>query len=272
MDEQLSMKITLAQIKTVSDVKENLSKITEVVENHGKNTDLIIFPEYSMFKPDYSNPKKINDISEEMDGEFISTLKKAAFEKKTGIIINFTERRGKAKKPFNTSVYINEFGMISGTYSKLHLFDSYGYRESSLFEKGMRDPDTFMVRGVKSAMEICYDIRFPELSRRYALQGANIIFVNAAFYSGKGKKETWSTLLRARAMENGVFVVACNQPGEEFVGNSMIISPDGTIMESLGDEEGIINASIDLKLIEEYRKTVPVLKSRRLDVYDVMGL
>lgn len=272
MDEQLSIKITLAQIKTVSDINQNLSKIAEIIKNNGNNTDLIIFPEYSMFKPAYPNTTKMNDISEGMDGKFISTLKNLAFEKKTGIIINFTEKRGNAEKPFNTSVYINEFGVISGVYSKLHLFDSYGYRESSLFEKGMRDPDTFMVKGIKSAMEICYDIRFPELSRRYALQGANIIFVNAAFYSGKGKKETWSTLLRARAMENGVFLVACDQPGEEFVGNSMVISPDGSIIESLGDEEGIINASIDLKLVEEYRKTVPVLKSRRLDFYDVMGL
>jgi len=106
---------------------------------------------------------------------------------------------------------------------------------------------------------ICYELRFPEISRYLTLHDIDILFIPAAWYSGGLKEEHWQTLTRARAIENTVFVCATNQPDEPFCGRSMMINPMGVIMSSAGKEETLISSSIDLEDIKKTRVKNPCL-------------
>ena len=120
-------------------------------------------------------------------------------------------------------------------------------------------------------MQICFDLRFPEPARILAVKGAEMLIYQAGWFKGDHKLEQWRTLLKARAMENGTFVVGAAQCGESFTGHSVIISPYGEIVEEAGDRETVIIADIDLAEVEKYREEVPVIRSRRLDIYDIRG-
>lgn len=264
------IKFRIVQWKSGSSVTDNLSFITAKINDTEKDT-LIIFPEYSMLYPDYSNPDAFISSAQNYDDYFIRTISEAASKKSVDVIINFVEKN--YGKPFNTSLHINSSGRISGRYSKTHLFDSYGFSESKLYERGNTIPEPFLLYGkIPVAMEICYDIRFPEISRIYSLQGARILIVQAGFYRGHLKYETWATLLRARAMENGVFVLAADQSGEDFIGHSMVVDPYGQVLMELGEDPGDMQGEIDLSIVDSYRDSVPVIKHRRIDLYDVHGL
>ncbi|MGP6207321.1 nitrilase-related carbon-nitrogen hydrolase [Cuniculiplasma sp. SKW3] len=268
MDNKIKFKIV--QWKSGSILKNNLDFITAKINETEKNT-IIIFPEYSMLYPDYSNPEAFMSSAQSYDDSFIGTISEAASNQSVDVVINFVEKN--YGKPLNTSLHINSSERISGRYSKIHLFDSYGFSESRLYERGNKIPEPFLIHGkVPTAMEICYDIRFPEISRLYSLQGAYILIVQAGFYRGHLKYETWATLLRARAMENGIFVLAADQCGEDFIGHSMVVDPYGQILMELDEDAGDLQGEIDLSKVDDYRDSVPVIRQRRIDLYDVHGL
>ena len=116
---------------------------------------------------------------------------------------------------------------------------------------------------------ICYDIRFPELSRILTVNGADIIVIPSGWVHGIMKEEHWITMLKARAIENGVYVIAPNQVGNIFCGRSMIVDPLGSILTDLGDKTGIEIVEIQRERIDEVRKTLPLLKNRRTDIYNI---
>jgi predicted amidohydrolase len=121
----------------------------------------------------------------------------------------------------------------------------------------------------KSAIAICYDLRFPELFRSYALAGARIVFLSAAW--PYPRLEHWRTLLQARAIENQLFIVACNQvgesKGERFFGHSAIYDPWGRLVVEAGDSKVLLTASVDMALVEEVRQTITVFADRRPELY-----
>jgi deaminated glutathione amidase len=113
----------------------------------------------------------------------------------------------------------------------------------------------------------CYDLRFPEMGRALIDRGATALVVPAHFIEGPGKAETWSILLRARAIENDAYVVAAGKPGPECVGHSMVVDPLGVVLASLdGEEEGLVTAEISNDEVLEVRTAIPVLKNRRFAV------
>jgi predicted amidohydrolase len=128
---------------------------------------------------------------------------------------------------------------------------------------------TFDLPWGRCALAICYDLRFPELFRKYALAGASIIFVPAEW--PQARLEHWRTLLRARAIENQLFVVACNRVGEskgtEFCGHSAIYDPWGEPVVEGDRNEVLLTADIDLRLVEEVRRRIPVFADRRVELY-----
>ena len=123
--------------------------------------------------------------------------------------------------------------------------------------------------GVPAATIICYDIRFPELARKLALNGAQLLFVPAEW--PHPRLHHWRTLLTARAIENQMYVIACNRVGRSgetsFFGHSMIINPWGEIVTEADENEQIVTAEIDLELVAKVRSTIPVFEDRRPDVY-----
>ena len=177
-------------------------------------------------------------------------------------------------KPFNTSVLIGPDGVRRAVYRKIHMFDvdvgDVAYRESETEDPGGEEVVS-EVDGVPIGLTICYDLRFPELYRVLALRDARVITVPAAFTERTGR-DHWEVLLRARAIENQLFVVAAGQVGDapphySSYGRSMIVDPWGVVLAQAPDTECFITADIDFRVQDEMRSSLPSLRNRRPDAY-----
>jgi len=175
---------------------------------------------------------------------------------------------------FNTCLAFSPDGEIVARYRKLHLFDvevdGYSYRESATMAAGDETVATELC-GVKVGLTICYDLRFPELYRHLAVGGARIITVPSAFTRETGK-DHWEILLRSRALENQVFILAAAQvgnhpPGRACYGNALIADPWGVVLARAGYQECVVTAELDLEYQEQVRKELPSLEHRRTDLF-----
>jgi deaminated glutathione amidase len=185
--------------------------------------------------------------------------------------------RAKSGKVYNRAIIVNSDGEITARYDKIHLFDvdlseDETYRESDTVEAGNPEPvvSGIQIRDevVQAALSICYDIRFPELYRRLAGLGAELVCIPAAFTRPTGNAH-WETLLRARAIENSCYVIAPAQTGihgekRKTHGHSMIIDPWGRILADAGTKPGMALAKIDTGFIRDVRRKLPSLKHRVL--------
>jgi predicted amidohydrolase len=181
-------------------------------------------------------------------------------------------------KVANRAFLFGPDGMKRVSYDKIHMFDvdldnGESWRESAIYQPGDRAVTTD-IGDARLGLAICYDVRFPDIFRRQALAGAEILTVPAAFTRQTGEAH-WHVLLRARAIENGAFVVAAAQggtheDGRETYGHSMIIDPWGRILaEKDDDEPGVITAEVDLDAVLEARQKIPNLKNiRPFDLVD----
>jgi predicted amidohydrolase len=166
----------------------------------------------------------------------------------------------------NTAVLFGPDGRILGSYTKLHLFSLMN--EERYLTPGERPALVATPWGLVG-MAICYDLRFPELFRNYALAGARIIFLPSEW--PQPRLAHWQTLLRARAIENQLYFVACNRVGVtdsyEFFGRSAIIDPWGEAVIEGGEDQALLTAEIDLAEVNRVRARIPVLDDRRPDIY-----
>jgi predicted amidohydrolase len=171
----------------------------------------------------------------------------------------------------NRSLVINRGGVIQATYDKIHLFDvdlasGESYRESALFEAGSM-PVMTSIAGWTIGLSICFDLRFPALYRHYGLSGAHLIVVPAAFTKITGQAH-WSTLLRARAIENGCFIAAAGQcgtttEGRETYGYSVVFDPWGECLGELSEGAAVLTVDMDLARVQAVRSSVPVMSQHR---------
>jgi predicted amidohydrolase len=176
---------------------------------------------------------------------------------------------------YNTAVAFSAAGTVTAAYRKLHLFDALGQLESDLVAPGAA-PVIAEIGGTPVGLEICYDLRFPELTRALAAGGAPLVTVSAAWQAGLLKEEHWVTLLRARAIENTVWIAAAGQvPDREEkptraptgVGRSMLIDPLGVVRADLGPAPLVSVVDADLAMVNSVRSTLPSLANRRDDVF-----
>jgi len=166
----------------------------------------------------------------------------------------------------NTSHLFGRDGRVIASYSKIHLFrllDEHNHLQAG------ETPCSFELDGIPAAMMICYDIRFPELARKLALGGAQMLFVPAEW--PHPRLHHWRTLLQARAIENQMYVVACNAVGKSgdavFFGHSMVIDPWGEVLAEAGEDDEVLTVEIDVSLVEEVRRRIPVFADRRPQLY-----
>jgi omega-amidase len=168
----------------------------------------------------------------------------------------------------NTAVLHTPTGTVAASYSKTHLFQLMD--EHHYLTAGDELVTAEMGEHGRVGLAICYDLRFPELFRHYALLGARLVFVPAEW--PHPRLAHWRTLLRARAIENQMFIVACNRVGESkgthFCGHSCIIDPWGeTVLEAGGDEAGVFTAVVDLAQVDAVRAQIPIFADRRPHLY-----
>jgi predicted amidohydrolase len=184
------------------------------------------------------------------------------------------ERAEDGEKAFNTSVLIGPAGEDLAVYRKIHLFDveagGVSYRESE-HEQAGEEIVSAPAGNVELGLTVCYDLRFPELYRILAVRGARLIAVPSAFTLATGR-DHWEVLLRARAIENQIFVLAPNQVGEapphySSYGHSAIVDPWGVVLASAVDGEGFVAAELDLDAQDRVRDSFPSLANRRPETY-----
>jgi len=214
--------------------------------------------------------------AEALDGAAVGWARAIARELEVDLVAgSILERVPGQAKLANTSVHVGPDGELVASYRKIHMFDvevgGRAYRESDLEEPGDEIVLSQTAGGVELGLSICYDLRFPELYRILAARGARILALPAAFTLAT-TRDHWCTLVRARAIENQVFVIAANQVGEhpggqQSGGRSMIVDPWGVLLAQAADREGHIVAELDLERQLEIRASLPSLANRRPEAY-----
>lgn len=262
----ICMKVAVAQIKSSTDKRENLEKSLQYIRDAKAN--LITLPEFLMaYSPNTQSAKELYNIAESIDGEFVSSLVEASKRHKIGIVATIYEKSDVKNRVYDTALFIkNE---VRSVYRKLHLYDALGFKESEKFVAGNKIGDVVRLNEEAIGMMICYDLRFPELSRLLVLNGANILVAPSAWVAGDKKVEHWQIMLRARAIENGCYIVAPDQTGNIYIGRSMIINPYGEIILEMGEEEGLRVVELDLDYLKNVREKLPLIRNRRVDIYSI---
>lgn len=267
----------IVQMKSSINKQDNLiESLKYIKEAAERQADYIFFPEFQMaFSSNTQTLDELYKTAETLpDSKFIKRLCQYSKKYKIGIIGTFFEKNPykKDKRVFDTAFSTDKNGKIVSVYRKLHLYDAFGFKESLKFSRGDKIPKLITTPIGKMGLMICYDIRFPELSRILTVNGSDIIVIPSGWIHGIMKEEHWITMLKARAMENGVYVIAPNQVGNIFCGRSMIVDPLGSILTDLGDKIGVEFVGIQRERIDEVRKTLPLLKNRRTDIYNINTL
>ena len=259
------MQISLAQVDSGDDTSRNLDLIRGAVARAaGDGSTLVFLPEYSMYE------KKVVDgtfsgVAEPVDGSFATAISNLAVEHRIAIVVGMVESNEASTKPYNTLIAIGDDGRLLARYRKIHLFDSYGFKESEWIAPAPEpEPVTFEVGGARIGLMTCYDLRFPELGRELADAGAQLVGVCSSWVPGDHKADQWRVLARARAIENSYFVAAVSQAAPISIGRSLLCSPSGVVLGELGDAPGTLTASFDPDEVAAARERDPVLLNRRM--------
>ncbi len=254
----------MLQFGSSGDKVRNLERMLSLMKK--VEADLVVLPEYSMFPIEDQSPGEVYEGSEGLDGPWVAEFKRFARENSSHVLVTLLERAS-YPRVYNAAALVSPEEEVVSVYRKVHLFDALGFRESDYVVPGASPSDIVEVAGVRVAVAICFDLRFPELFRHYALRGAEVVLVPSAWYSGPLKEETLAFLSRARASENVYYLVVADQYGPRFVGRSMVVDPLGTVVLDLGVGEKYLEYEIDVDRVYEARRTLPLLSLRREDLY-----
>lgn len=261
------MKITLAQTAVSESPGDNLAAASDAVHLASlERSDLIAFPETFMARPEKGMP--VAEIAEPSDGPFINRLAELAGQYSITIVCGVWQQvEGEKKRAANTVVVLGRDGSLQAEYRKIHLFDALSVNESKQMVAGSLAPPLFSCGGIRFGLAICYDLRFPELFRYLARQGAEAVIVPAAWYGGVLKEDHWLTLLRARAIENTLYIAGVNQCSTPFCGRSTIFDPFGVLLAGAGETETLVSASIEKERLEDVRARLPALGHIRRELF-----
>jgi predicted amidohydrolase len=267
------MWVAAIQLNSTPDIAANLPRARALItEAAGRGARLVALPEHFAC---YGPEEVVAAAAQPQDGPLVTEFRELAG--KLGIFLllgSFPEQAAEDARPYNTSLLLGPRGDILAGYRKMHLFDVElpgvpPHRESDFTQPGREVvtaalPETPWVAG----LAVCYDLRFPELFRAMSSQGANLLFLPAAFTNRTGP-DHWQVLLRARAIENQAYVIAPAQygqhsPGRRTYGRSMIIDPWGLILAQAPDCDGVIYARLDFRRLERLRRELPCLEHRCL--------
>lgn len=269
-----SYKLAICQMKTSNNKTVNIQHAIEMIAEASKNgADVVALPE--MFNCPYEN-RFFKEFAEEYPGETSKALSKIALD--CGVyLIGGSIPEFEDGKIYNTSYVFDKSGILIGRHRKVHLFDidvknGVSFKESDTLSRG-NDITVIDTEYGKIGVAICYDVRFPELSRLMALKGAEIVILPAAFNMTTGPAH-WELSIRMRALDNQIFFAGVSPARDENASyisyaNSMVSDPWGRIIGAAGKDENIIYVDIDRSLIGKIRQQLPLLNHRRTDLYKV---
>jgi len=260
--------ISLAQMDIrLGNPRVNWTKMQQMTEEaKHQGGDIVVFPE--LWDAGFAL-NQAKEFASSLSGGLFAQV--AALSKSSGMFItgSMMEKRGLGVA--NSAPMFSPGRGIMGAYRKIHLF---GLMKEDLFLTAGESPFDIDMPWGHTGMAICYDLRFPELFRKYAVSGTKMVILPAQWPNPR--REHYRTLLRARAIENGIFIVAVNRVGVDefeegestsYFGHSSIIDPWGEVVLELGSQETVVTATIDLEEVDRAQKKLPVLSDRRPDVY-----
>lgn len=269
-------RVAAIQMSSTGNKEVNLEKAENFIRfSAEEGAKIVALPEMFNFS---GNLEEKKENAEPVPGPTINWLKELVEKFRIyllcGSILETTEEKGKSIF-YNTSILLNPQGEIIARYRKMHLFDvtlpdGSWRRESELITPG-REVVQVATSEAVFGLSICYDLRFPELYRRLAKEGAQVVFIPSAFAFETGK-DHWETLVRARAIENQFYVIAPNQTGKNcqgksYWGKSMIVDPWGTILAKAPEKETVIFAEVDPSYQQKIRENLPSLSHMRKDLF-----
>ena len=268
------LRVAGVQMNSSGSKPDNLERMEALVARAAATgADLVLLPEKWN---GLGSHEILHEVAEPLEGgETVEAM--AGWARTHGITLvggSIAERREGRERVANTSVHIGPDGELKALYRKIHMFDvevgGHVYRESEAEEPG-EGPVVCTAEGWALGLTVCYDLRFPELYRILAVEGAELVTVPAAFtlYTGK---DHWELLLRARAVENQCYVAAANQwgvhaEGKASYGRSMIVDPWGVVLAQAPDEDAVVSAELDRAHMARVRRALPSLANRQPAAY-----
>jgi predicted amidohydrolase len=274
------VQVAVIQLSSQDDVVSNLARARALVLEAGRaGAELVALPENFAFMGEEAKKRNVAESCEsDAKGPIVDTLRSAAREARVWLVAGgMPERSPDPDRPYNTSLLLDREGRIASRYRKVHLFDvdlpdGTKLLESSATSAGSEpvvvDITTAAAKPIGLGMTICYDLRFPELYRKLGEKNVRIVTVPAAFTLTTGK-DHWHVLLRARAIENQVFVMAPAQHGKhprgrQTYGKSLIVDPWGDVLAQCAEGEGFAMARLDFDAQDRVRASLPCLTHRRI--------
>ena len=262
------VRLGLAQVgfPADGDVLAQVRTCSEAAQEEG--VDLLVFPE-ALTVPEDAAPNVLRSSAETLEGDFVKGLCQTADNCGIWIVATLFEQNAD-RSPCNTAVIVSSSGELCGSYRKCHLYDAHGTLESARMSAGDALFTPVETPFGKLGLGICYDLRFPEVVRSAVLQGCELFCLPAAWHDGPRKAGHWETLLRARAIENELFMAGACRAGKRYVERSMVVDPLGervVAQETAVPGGELLCCDIDPAKVRAARNAMPVLEHRRPSLY-----
>lgn len=256
------LKVALGQFAVSRVWEENAQVCADLMARAAAaGAGLLVLPE-GVLARDITDPQIVLKAAQPLDGPFVTRLLEASRATPSLTTMFCVHVPTGESRVWNTLVTLRD-GRILSRYRKLHLYDAFNMKESANVTAGDEIPPLVEVDGFKVGLMTCYDVRFPELARRLALDGADVLVLPSAWVRGALKERHWEVLVTARALENTCYVVATGECGERNIGCSMVVDPLGVVTARAGEAPVLLLADIDRQRLDHARKVLPALANRR---------
>ncbi|WP_304111765.1 carbon-nitrogen hydrolase family protein [Mycolicibacterium bacteremicum] len=261
----MNLTAAIAQFAPTEDKAANIQTMVDLLGRAAaRGAELVVLPEYAVFTVPTMDDRFV-ETAEPLDGPSVTRLAEESANLGLTVIVGVNEAAADGRI-HNTLVAL-QGGAVAAVYRKVHLYDAFGYRESDrVIAADPAAPELVELNGFTIGMQTCYDLRFPETSRSLVDAGADVIALPAEWVPGPLKEYHWNTLLRARAIENTVYVLAADQISPAGSGHSAILDPMGIPLAALGEAAGVGVAVLERDRINHVRTVNPALTLRRYRV------
>jgi predicted amidohydrolase len=262
--------IAVAQFAPGDDENENLERIERLAgDAANRGALLVVLPEYASYFSRTMAGAEAVEHAQTLHGPFVRTLAELAAELGVHLVAGMIELvPGEERRVANTVVALSDTGELVAHYRKVHLYDAFGQRESDWIVPGaIEEPATFPFAGFTVGLQTCYDIRFPEATRRLVDAGADLVVLPSEWVRGPLKEAHWRTLVTARAIENTVYVAAADHAPPVGAGNSMVVDPMGVEIATVGEQDDAVAVAwVSPARVAETRRVNPALALRRFRI------
>lgn len=263
------MRVAIAQFAVDREPNRNIETIrTYAMQATANGARALLLPE-GIIARDATDPYCPAHHAQPIDGPFVTVLRAISAQTSVTLMGTVHVIDPTAPKPSNVFLVIGN-GEIRLAYRKIHLYDAFGERESDVIKPGNEVPPLITIDGWRFGVMTCYDLRFPELARAHAIAGADVLVVSAAWARGADKVDHWTTLCKARALENTCYLMACSEHSAHNIGHSMAVDPLAHVIAQAGSDD-IVFADFDRDTLEKARRTLPVLRNRRFTAPVLQG-